>query len=208
MEPDDPVDAPGFGRVVRDVVGSEPVLVAPDVEQEHCQEAEGVKGKLLDGDRAADNGDRHAQRRCPVLKGEEGMAEEDVQKEAERDQAGQGKSEGFPLEAIIGVPQEPPGQHGDGDDEQRQATSVSQRRGVDGNGYDGLRHPDRPQGKDGRDGQRQDDASDDLGVGPWRLTLARQGHGIVPPPFSGRVYAVASNDQQSGCHEEGGERDR
>ena len=203
MEPDDPADAPGLGLVVRDVVGPEPVLVAPDVEQEHRQKAEGVEGELLDGDRAADDGDRDAQRGRPVLEGEEGVAEEDVQEEAEGDQAGQGEPEGFPLEAVVRVPQEPPGQHGDGDDEQRQAAGVSQRRGVDGDRHDGLRHPDRPQSEDGRDGHGQDDASDDLGVGPWRPTLARRGHGqgllrfrVVltpshpgrgPPPLADRV---------------------
>src|ERR1039458_4058816 len=84
----------GFARVIRHVVGRQPELAQPDVQEQIGQKTSEIKNVLFDGNALAERERLDAQGCARVLIVEEPLGEDEVEHAAQRDQNGQGPPEG------------------------------------------------------------------------------------------------------------------
>src|SRR5437660_9716630 len=125
MKTDDPRYAFGCCLVVRNVVGSHPIFIAPDVTQQHEHEAGEVEDEFLDRNRPAQRGNLATECSCFVWEGEESVAKEQIEQEAKRCEHGDGSPKCFSRKNEIGPTGEPPSQRTDRNNKQEEAPCIS-----------------------------------------------------------------------------------
>src|SRR5215471_18407684 len=116
--------------VVRDVVSSHPIFVAPDITQQDEHEACQIKNEFLNWNRSAHRRDVAAECGRLVWKNEERIAEEQIEQEAERCEDRDRSPKCFPGKDQIRPASKPACERSNGNSEQRQAPSVSERRRI------------------------------------------------------------------------------